>query len=190
MFLNVFFFSFLLAPSVFCPSQDEAARRRLVKKLYIPLPDAASRMQLLRITMSRDGVDHRLSEQDFSAIVARAEGYSGSDMAALATEASMGPIRSMSLAMNSEDDISDIQAECVRPIEMEDFDAAFKSIRPSVNQKDLNQYLLWNNQFGSFPSEQQQQEIMSRQSPPAAAATTTTAATTIVTNNAEMKENA
>lgn len=123
-----------------CLLQDEAARRRLVKKLYIPLPDYASRMQLLKITMAKDGVDHRLSEEDFVNITQKAAGYSGSDMAALCTEASMGPIRSMSSTMDT-DDISRMEAANVRPIEMTDFDAAFQSIRPSVNQKDLAQYI-------------------------------------------------
>lgn len=119
---------------------DEAARRRLVKKLYIPLPDYASRMQLLRNTMAREGVDHCLSEADFETIVNRAAGYSGSDMAALCTESSMGPIRSLSSVMDT-DDISKMDSANVRPIAMQDFDVAFKSIRPSVNQKDLAQYV-------------------------------------------------
>jgi len=123
-----------------CLLQDEAARRRLVKKLYIPLPDYASRMQLLRNTMAREGVDHRLSDADYVTITERADGYSGSDMAALCTEASMGPIRSMSSTMDT-DDISRMEAANVRPIEVADFEAAFQSIRPSVNQKDLAQYI-------------------------------------------------
>jgi len=129
---------------------DEAARRRLVKKLYIPLPDYASRLQLLKYTMSKPGVEHCLSESDMEGIVARAEGYSGSDMAALCTEASMGPIRSLTASMDI-DDISHMSASAVRPIAMRDFEAAFQSIRPSVNQKDLAQYVAWNKQYGSFP---------------------------------------
>ena len=125
-------------------SQDEAARRRLVKKLYIPLPDAASRMQLLRTTMSKPGVDHRLTDAEFSDIVERSDGYSGSDMSALITEAAMGPIRHLSSMMEDESDISRISATQVRPIALCDFDVAFKSIRPSVNQKDLEAYEAWN----------------------------------------------
>lgn len=124
-------------------SQDEAARRRLVKKLYIPLPEYASRMQLLRLTMSKQGVDHRLSEADFESIVHASAGYSGSDMAALCTEASMGPIRHVTAMMDT-DDLAGVNANDVRAIEMQDFDAAFQSIRPSVNQKDLTAYVEWN----------------------------------------------
>jgi SpoVK/Ycf46/Vps4 family AAA+-type ATPase len=115
-----------------------------VKKLYIPLPDYASRMQLLKNTLARPGVDHRITPEEQIAIVQRSAGYSGSDMAALCTEASMGPIRHMSSLMQSDDDISHIDARHVRPIESCDFDAAFKSIRPSVNQKDLAAYVAWN----------------------------------------------
>ena len=115
-----------------------------MKKLYIPLPDSASRMQLLRITMSTEGVEHQLSESDFDVIVRRCEGYSGSDMAALCKEASMGPIRAMSSLMAA-DDITHIDSRNVRPIQITDFDEAFHSIRPSVNQKDLTQYIRYDN---------------------------------------------
>jgi len=124
---------------------DEAARRRLVKKLYIPLPDNESRMQLLQHTLRNE--HHCLTESDLAQLVARAAGYSGSDMAALCKEASMEPIRCLSASM----DIAQIEPGAVRPIERKDFDVAFKSIRPSVNQKDLAQYIAWNTQFGSFP---------------------------------------
>jgi SpoVK/Ycf46/Vps4 family AAA+-type ATPase len=130
---------------------DEAARRRLVKKLYIPLPDASGRLQLLRERMGSEGVDHRLSEEDYLSIMTKSEGYSGSDMAALCTEAAMGPIRSISSAMATDEDIESMQASEVRPIALADFDAAFQSIRPSVNQKDLDAYVRWNTQYGSFP---------------------------------------
>ena len=40
---------------------DEAARRRMVKRLYIPLPDAKARGQLVRRLMSTQA--HSLSEE-------------------------------------------------------------------------------------------------------------------------------
>jgi hypothetical protein len=107
----------------------------LVKKLYIPLPDPESRMQLLQHTMRDE--NHCLSQSDLESVVSMAAGYSGSDMAALCKEASMEPIRCLSANM----DIAHIEAGAVRPIERRDFECAFKSIRPSVNQKDLAQYI-------------------------------------------------
>lgn len=54
---------------------DEAVRRRFIKRIYIPLPDAASRESLLRMLL-RD-VRHHLSEEDCMDLVARTEGFSG-----------------------------------------------------------------------------------------------------------------
>lgn len=54
---------------------DEAVRRRFIKRIYIPLPDATSRESLLRMLL-RD-VRHHLSEEDCMDLVARTEGFSG-----------------------------------------------------------------------------------------------------------------
>mmetsp|Transcript_12660 Transcript_12660/g.38750 ORF Transcript_12660/g.38750 Transcript_12660/m.38750 type:complete len:87 (+) Transcript_12660:1476-1736(+) len=51
---------------------DEAARRRLVKRLYIPLPDNESRMALVRRLLH--GQDHSLAEDDFEQIANLTEG--------------------------------------------------------------------------------------------------------------------
>ena len=67
---------------------DEAARRRMPKQLYIPLPCANARKALLaRHLGPRAGVTAALSEADTDKLVARTQGYSGSDMRALIQEA-------------------------------------------------------------------------------------------------------
>lgn len=67
------------------------ARRRLVKRVYIPMPDATARRALLRHVLA--GQPARLSRADVEALVARTERYSGSDLAALCREAAMVPLR-------------------------------------------------------------------------------------------------
>ncbi|CEP00553.1 AAA+ ATPase domain-containing protein [Plasmodiophora brassicae] len=122
---------------------DDAARRRLVKRLYIPLPDADARHKLIRHLMK--GVAHELTESDdMSALIAKTKGYSGADLTALCTEAAYGPIRSLP-------SIVDITPDQVRPVQFVDFDAALSSVRASVSSSDLEQYHTWNDQFGSFP---------------------------------------
>ena len=54
---------------------DEAVRRRFIKRIYIPLPDATSRESLMRMLL-RD-IDHCLDEQDCLDLVARTDGFSG-----------------------------------------------------------------------------------------------------------------
>eukprot|EP00124_Ichthyophonus_hoferi_P000593 Ihof_evm4s23 gene=Ihof_evmTU4s23 len=73
---------------------DEAARRRLVKRLYIPLPEDSARQTIIN-TLLNEQV-HSLTPQDIESIVRRTEGYSGADMNNLCKEAALGPIRSIS----------------------------------------------------------------------------------------------
>ncbi|CAH8557991.1 unnamed protein product [Heterobilharzia americana] len=122
---------------------DEAARRRFVKRLYIPLPSRDARKQIVQRLLRQN--HHRLKETDFWDIADRADGYSGADMANLCREAAMGPIRSLSIEA-----IQHIACEEVRPVELTDFYAAFRQVRASVSCDDLEQYLKWNSQYGSF----------------------------------------
>lgn len=66
-------------------------RRRLVKRIYIPMPDAATRRALLKHLLS--GQPARLSRADLERIVEATVNYSGSDLAALCREAAIIPIR-------------------------------------------------------------------------------------------------
>lgn len=119
---------------------DEAARRRLVKRLYIPLPDPGARQQIMHNLLSQQS--YSLSEQEIKKIVQQTHGYSGSDMANLCREAALGPIRNIA-------DIQCIEADQVPPIVFRDFDAALHQVRASVSEKDLDLYLQWNKLYGS-----------------------------------------
>ncbi|XP_050685778.1 fidgetin-like protein 1 isoform X2 [Eriocheir sinensis] len=120
---------------------DEAARRRLVKKLYIPLPDEQARQQIIEKLMVKQS--HTLELGDIQRVCRMTEGYSGADMANLCREAALGPIRSISF-----DDIHHISVEQVRPITVDDFVKALSCIKASVSDKDLHMYEEWNNKFG------------------------------------------
>ncbi|NXD13358.1 FIGL1 protein, partial [Nothocercus nigrocapillus] len=120
---------------------DEAARRRLVKRLYIPLPEAPARKQMVTRLMSREHCC--LSEGEIELIVKKSHGFSGADVTQLCREASLGPIRSLQSL-----DITTVVAEQVRPIAFPDFESAFKTVRPSVSAKDLELYETWNQTFG------------------------------------------
>lgn len=121
---------------------DEAARRRFVKRLYIPLPEGEARKHIVLNLLSQQ--TYELSEAELDAIQLKSEGYSGSDMSYLCKEAALGPIRSMPFG-----DIENITADQVRPIMYEDFEAAFHQVRASVSDKDLDLYLEWDRMFGS-----------------------------------------
>lgn len=71
--------------------ESVAHRRRLVKRIYIPLPDDAARRSL--ITAMLQGQPSRLKAGDIERVVCTTDGYSGSDIRALCREAAMVPIR-------------------------------------------------------------------------------------------------
>ena len=68
---------------------DEAARRRMVKRLYIPLPDDKGRRALIAHLLQQQ--QHSLSDADVDDIVAATKGYSGSDLTALCMESEHPP---------------------------------------------------------------------------------------------------
>ena len=86
---------------------DEAARRRLVKRLYIPLPDQPARQHILTRLLGQEKCS--VAGGELEDISHRTEGYSGADMANLCREAAYGPIRSL-----PRDQIVNVREEDVR----------------------------------------------------------------------------
>jgi katanin p60 ATPase-containing subunit A1 len=56
---------------------DDAMRRRLEKRIYIPLPDLETRQQLLEINLKEVPLD---TDVELNVIAGKLEGYSGSDI--------------------------------------------------------------------------------------------------------------
>ncbi|KAG0520785.1 hypothetical protein BDA96_08G104200 [Sorghum bicolor] len=125
---------------------DEAARRRLTKRLYIPLPSSEARAWIIRNLLEKDGL-FMLSEEETSAICKLTEGYSGSDMKNLVKDASMGPLRE---ALQRGVEITKLSKEDMRPVMLKDFENAMQEVRPSVSSSELGTYEEWNMQFGSL----------------------------------------
>nr|XP_050046371.1 fidgetin-like protein 1 isoform X1 [Dermacentor andersoni] len=124
---------------------DEAARRRLAKRLYIPLPEKAARRQMVCRLLAQ--VKHCLGDEDIDTVAALTQGYSGADMAQLCKEAALGPIRSLSF-----ETLQHITEQQVRPVAFKDFEEALCQVRASVSQDDLHGYVEWNSMYGSTPA--------------------------------------
>ncbi|KAL4577113.1 hypothetical protein LXL04_013216 [Taraxacum kok-saghyz] len=125
---------------------DEAARRRLTKRLYIPLPSAEARAWIVRNLLNKDGL-FKLSTEDIDTICKLTDGYSGSDMKNLVKDASMGPLRE---ALRQGTEITKLKKEDMRPVNLQDFEDALQEVRPSVSPNELGNYEEWNNKFGSL----------------------------------------
>ncbi|KAI1181032.1 P-loop containing nucleoside triphosphate hydrolase protein [Nemania sp. FL0916] len=119
---------------------DEAARRRFVRRQYIPLPEPETRAIQLKTLLGQQ--KHNLTEADISQLVDLTDGFSGSDITALAKDAAMGPLRSLG------DALLHMAMDEIRPIELGDFQASLRMIRPSVDRDGLKQYEDWARQFG------------------------------------------
>jgi SpoVK/Ycf46/Vps4 family AAA+-type ATPase len=121
---------------------DEAARRRLVKRLHIPLPELKARTQIIHNLLKTE--HNKLTDNDIYQIAKLTDGYSGADMTNLCKEASMGPIRNIPF-----DQLENINKEDLREVTFLDFKVALDAVRPSVSQKDLSVYLDWDCTYGT-----------------------------------------
>ncbi|XP_055920287.1 fidgetin-like protein 1 [Eupeodes corollae] len=121
---------------------DEAARRRLVRRLYIPLPESTARVQILSNLLKT--VRNSMTKEEIIEVGNLTGGYSGADMETLCREASMEPIRSI-----PPDEIPSFSEENVRPVTLNDFRLALQRVRASVSEKDLQQYVEWNQIYGA-----------------------------------------
>lgn len=69
---------------------DEALRRRLEKRIYIPLPTEIGRKALFEINSKGIPLDENI---DWTNLVEKTEGYSGADISNVCREAAMMPMR-------------------------------------------------------------------------------------------------
>ncbi|KAK4884015.1 hypothetical protein RN001_000286 [Aquatica leii] len=120
---------------------DEAALRRFPKRVYVTLPDADTRCELLSKLLSKQGCT--LSPKELKRLATLTEGYSGSDLTALAKDAALGPIREL-----DPEQVKQMDPGSVRGITMSDFLDALKRIRKSVSPQSLVAYEKWSLQYG------------------------------------------
>ncbi|CAI6338851.1 unnamed protein product [Periconia digitata] len=119
---------------------DEAARRRFVRRQYIPLPEDHVRKSQVKTLLSHQ--KHELDDTDLDRLVQLTDGFSGSDITALAKDAAMGPLRSLG------EKLLHMTMDEIRPMRFEDFEASLHTIRPSVSKQGLKEYEDWAREFG------------------------------------------
>mmetsp|Transcript_5647 Transcript_5647/g.9734 ORF Transcript_5647/g.9734 Transcript_5647/m.9734 type:complete len:694 (+) Transcript_5647:88-2169(+) len=154
---------------------DDAFLRRFQAKIYIPLPDVAARAALFRLVLGERKKD--LHDRDIDFLVQRTEGFSGSDVKNLTQNAIMKPVRDLQHAkafrmveMLNENghqvpywvpcdpseagarqmrllDINDGEPY-VRPINIDDFEAAMAEVKSSVKENSLQKFEQWTEKYG------------------------------------------
>ncbi|XP_015584934.1 katanin p60 ATPase-containing subunit A-like 1 isoform X2 [Cephus cinctus] len=136
----------VLAATNFPWDIDEALRRRLEKRIYIPLPNHEGREALLKINLREVKVDPFVNMAD---IAKKLEGYSGADITNVCRDASMMSMR-RKIAGLKPDQIRQLpKEELDLPVSAADFDEAVERCNKSVSQEDLEKYEKWMSEFGS-----------------------------------------
>jgi katanin p60 ATPase-containing subunit A1 len=125
---------------------DEALRRRLEKRIYIPLPDLNGRRQLLNINLREVALDENVALDE---IAAKLEGFSGADVTIVCRDASMMGMRRKIEGLSIEQIQAMAKEELNLPAKMEDFLQVLKRVSPSVSKNDLEKYEQWMAEFGS-----------------------------------------
>lgn len=136
----------VLAATNFPWDIDEALRRRLEKRIYIPLPNDEGREVLLKINLREVKVDDSV---DMKAIAKQLEGYSGADITNLCRDASMMSMRRKIAGMRPEQIKQLAKEEVDLPVSAADFIDAVTKCNKSVSKQDLDKYEEWMREFGS-----------------------------------------
>lgn len=132
-----------------CPwDLDPAMRRRLEKRIYIPLPDPTARSALLEILLRNIPIS---SDVDQELLVTLTQGYSGSDIQIICRDASMMPMRRL-LDLFSAQDLVEMRKSgdlLVPKVTMTDFESALRNTRPSVTAATVQRYQRWEEEFSN-----------------------------------------
>ncbi|KAL8232381.1 hypothetical protein R6Q57_002159 [Mikania cordata] len=137
----------VLAATNFPWDIDEALRRRLEKRIYIPLPNFESRKELIKINLKTVEV---AADVDISVVARRTEGYSGDDLTNVCRDASLNGMR-RKIAGKTREEIKNMPKDEIAkdPIAMCDFEEAIKRVQPSVSAADIERHEKWFAEFGS-----------------------------------------
>ena len=150
---------------------DSAIRRRFERRIYIPLPDLASRTKMFELNVG--DTPCKLTKEDYRSLGEMTDGYSGSDIAVVVKDALMEPVRKIQMAThfkNSSDDPdvrkltpcspgdpeaiemswTDIDADELQEpdLTVKDFLKAIQTSRPTVNEEDIHKQEEFTKDFG------------------------------------------
>ena len=118
---------------------DEPFIRRFQKRIYVPLPDVKSRMDMFQIYSQNLKFENNV---DFAELGRRTEGYSGGDIRDLFQSTQLKVVRDF-FQRGSANDLNAIPD----PITMEDFQTIIGGRRPSVSQNVIKRYFDWDENF-------------------------------------------
>jgi len=160
-----------------CPWDiDTAMKRRLEKRVLIPLPDVNARLVMFKLNLGKE--EHILSADDFRHLAHQTEGFSGSDLKTVSKDALNSPVRKMTSTTHFKQvrKIQDGQSSekwmpcspgdpgahffspqqyldlgehlALPPVDMGDYAAAIRNSPPSVTSTDMAKFAEWTQENG------------------------------------------
>ncbi|KAL0481833.1 katanin p60 ATPase-containing subunit A [Acrasis kona] len=133
-------------------SIDDAMRRRLEKRIYIPLPDEKCRKQLFELFLINQPNISIGDDVDINNLVSITNNYSASDIKIVCRDASMMPMRRL-IKNGAMGDVNALKMQMSDvnsiPISMSDLELAMKNVSSSVSPDQLKHYQEWMDEFGS-----------------------------------------
>lgn len=163
---------------------DPAALRRFEKRIYVPEPDLAAREKLLEVSLK--GERTTLRKETLRRIAEKTEGYSGADIATIAREALMIPVReaiSASYFCPVDGDPANpetfVYAPCtsdfpgaekmtifelpqnslfIPPVSEDYLEKALTNVKPSVNPGEIARFTEWTEKYGQAQKESDKKE--------------------------------
>jgi katanin p60 ATPase-containing subunit A1 len=129
---------------------DEAVLSRFPRRIYVPLPDEKATKEIIKINTR--GLD--ISRLDLDAIAEESVRrlYSGRDLRNLCQEAIWNMIREENKDLHKLASLpfEELRKRSLRtrPLEMRDFEEAFKKIKSPLTRKDIERYEKWAEEFG------------------------------------------
>lgn len=150
---------------------DQAVKRRFEKRIYIPLPDPAARLYMLKKKI--EDVPYQINEHEFDELAKLSDNYSGSDIEVLCKDAAMEPLRfaqktnkfqklmngkylpvspqtpadGYNVIQTSVYDLPDNSLE-LPPISLNDFKISMTRSKCSVSKDDLKEFEDWTKLYG------------------------------------------
>ncbi|PHT54785.1 hypothetical protein CQW23_03271 [Capsicum baccatum] len=128
---------------------DDAVIRRLPRRIYVDLPDAANRLKILKIILARENLE---SEFPYENLANATEGYSGSDLKNLCIAAAYKPVQEI---LEEEKELESPGSRkdgipLLRPLAIDDFIQSKAKVGPSVayDAASMNELRKWNDQYG------------------------------------------
>uniref|UniRef100_A0A915N689 microtubule-severing ATPase n=2 Tax=Meloidogyne incognita group TaxID=654580 RepID=A0A915N689_MELJA len=115
---------------------DEGILRRFPKRIFIDLPEKQARASMIKSTFHRSNTQASLSDHELNYIAELTAGYSYSDLDALCRSAALIPLRSVDRS-----NVHKFTAAHLRPVNLQDFEAALTAVKPSLNKENRKKLL-------------------------------------------------